>query len=321
MEEAYGIRTHYYLAENSGGAVIGILPAARVPRPLGRGQLCSLPYCDVGGPLASESPVREALLLRLHGENIGDHEVRDTAAVDTSTHESSPEHLVEGQKVRLLLNLPPSAQELFEGFKSKLRSQINKARKNGLSVRLGRSSKDVEAFYAVFSRNMRDLGSPTHSQRWFERLVVNYDKHCNIGLVELDGVIVGGGLILRNHTTMAVPWASTLRRYNHLAPNMLLYWALLESSISEGCTRFDFGRSTFGEGTYRFKAQWGAKPVSLQWQTLESAESNGKRLRWREEPVPVDSGFARSSLEYIWRHLPVAVTTPLGSRLRPYVSL
>ncbi len=29
MEQAYGIRTHYYLAENSGGAVIGILPAAR----------------------------------------------------------------------------------------------------------------------------------------------------------------------------------------------------------------------------------------------------------------------------------------------------
>jgi len=29
---------------------------------------------------------------------------------------------------------------------------------------------------------------------------------------------------------------------------------------------FDFGRSTPGEGTYKFKEQWGAEPVALHWE-------------------------------------------------------
>ncbi|MEZ5583585.1 MAG: GNAT family N-acetyltransferase [Candidatus Competibacteraceae bacterium] len=64
---------------------------------------------------------------------------------------------------------------------------------------------------------------------------------------------------------MEIPWASSLRKYNSLSPNMLLYWSVLEFACKKGYRIFDFGRSTPGEGTYRFKEQWGAKPVQLYW--------------------------------------------------------
>jgi hypothetical protein len=49
---------------------------------------------------------------------------------------------------------------------------------------------------------------------------------------------------------------------------MLLYWTKLEYACDNGNKTFDFGRSTPGEGTYRFKPQWGAKPQPLHWQYI-----------------------------------------------------
>ena len=46
---------------------------------------------------------------------------------------------------------------------------------------------------------------------------------------------------------------------------MLLYWTFLAFAADNGYGQFDFGRSTPGEGTYRFKSQWGAEPHQLYW--------------------------------------------------------
>ena len=63
-----------------------------------------------------------------------------------------------------------------------------------------------------------------------------------------------------------VPWASSIHEYNALCPNHLLYWSIIETAIAEDCAVLDFGRSTPNEGTYKFKAQWGATPVPLHWE-------------------------------------------------------
>ena len=63
-----------------------------------------------------------------------------------------------------------------------------------------------------------------------------------------------------------VPWASSVREYNALCPNHVLYWSMIQSAIADGCDTFDFGRSTPGGSTYRFKSQWGARPLPLHWE-------------------------------------------------------
>jgi hypothetical protein len=72
-------------------------------------------------------------------------------------------------------------------------------------------------------------------------------------------------LVVGDRETLEIPWASTLRAANPDSPNMLLYWKLLEYAVEAGYRRFDFGRSTPGEGTFAFKRQWGAEPVPLHW--------------------------------------------------------
>ena len=55
-------------------------------------------------------------------------------------------------------------------------------------------------------------------------------------------------------------------RTRELCPNHLLYWSIIETAIAAGCEVLDFGRSTPNEGTYKFKEQWGAEPLTLHWE-------------------------------------------------------
>ena len=41
-------------------------------------------------------------------------------------------------------------------------------------------------------------------------------------------------------------WASALRKYNRMTPNMLLYWSFMEKAIEGGAALFNFGRCTPG---------------------------------------------------------------------------
>lgn len=64
----------------------------------------------------------------------------------------------------MLLDLPESSEILMKYFKAKLRSQIKKPLKEGLKPKVG-GIELLYDFYKVFSINMRDLGSPVHSQK------------------------------------------------------------------------------------------------------------------------------------------------------------
>ena len=139
-----------------------------------------------------------------------------------------------------------------------------------------------------------------------------------IPIAEESGLIlsIGAGLVLFTDNTATIPWASTLRRYNRLAPNMLLYWSLLSHATDKGCDYFDFGRSTIGEGTYKFKQQWGARPVALNWRTVPMTEQQAAA-----DTTLNGKSSLRQTAENIWRKLPLPVTVTLGSTVRKYISL
>ena len=165
---------------------------------------------------------------------------------------------------------------------------------------------------------MRDLGSPVHAEKWFNAIIKSYDKNCLISVVYHNGQPIGGGLIIKSGSKASIPWASTLREFNRLAPNMLLYWSLLSHCADNGISIFDFGRSTFEEGTYKFKKQWGAEPYLLDWyhyprsnvvNQQEAASNNGMK-----ESI-------KAMAERVWCKLPLPLTVEIGKRIRPHISL
>lgn len=324
VSSAYGFAPKYFALQHN-SKILAVMPCVLMKTLRGRANLCSLPYCDLGGILANDNDSANELKQQVtqlaldknwgfeyrgalfeYGDKI--HSKNDDAVAHNTD-------IVDGTKVRMLYSLSEDVNAQMASFKPKLRSQIKKAIKNGVSstVLATPTANDFAAFYRVFAANMRDLGSPVHNKKWFESIFSAYGKNAFLVLVYFEEQCVGGAVVIHTDNKAVIPWASTLRDFNKLAPNMLMYWEVLSETIRRGLPNFDFGRSGYNEGTFRFKKQWGATPEVLQWQTLCDGEL-------REETTSVKSSLRRQ-VENIWQKLPLGLTTAIGPKIRKFISL
>lgn len=328
VENAYKHKGYYLLAEED-GKLRGVLPLIHMKLPFLQNQLVSLPFCDLAGPLADDPIAENRLLVEATqlGSKFGCKNIEIRTRIKQKYSVLTEPAAVNSavNKVSMLLSLPSTPEKLWNGFKSKLRSQVRKAEKNGLSFRFGKGTKDLDAFYRVFSKNMHELGSPVHAKKFIAAVLANFQKHCRMGLVFKEDLPLGCGIILFYGKTISIPWASTLREFNRLSPNMLLYWNFLHFAADNGFTLFDFGRSTPEEGTYKFKAQWGAAPVPLSWRNLLETENKKQTSNQdtsestnRTTPTPP---VAREFVERIWQKFPFWLANNIGPVLRKHISL
>src|SRR5207248_1050381 len=146
----------------------------------------------------------------------------------------------------------------------KVRNQVRKGQKNGLSAQWG-GEELLPEFYDVFSHNMRDLGTPVYGRELFRSVLRQFAGRAELCVVRA-GRAAAAGLLLHGHGVAEVPSASSLKEFKQTNANMLLYWNLLQRAVERGQGVFDFGRSTPEGGTFHFKKQWGALPEPSEWQ-------------------------------------------------------
>ncbi|MDP5130001.1 MAG: GNAT family N-acetyltransferase, partial [Paraglaciecola sp.] len=283
--------------------IVGLLPLCIMSVPLRGNKLISLPFADFCSVLADSTLIREQLLQAaialLPSYKASQLDLRESVALPNLQEPPSNTDTAGPNKVRMLVQLAESAEVLLASYKPKLRSQIKKAQKNGLTAEISDSTSALKDFYQVYSKNMHRLGSPVHNFQWFSCLTQQLaaKQAFKVVLVRSDKQVIGAGLVLHCGKQAVIPWASTVAEFNHLAPNMLLYWQIQAYLADAGFSVFDMGRSTIGEGTYRFKTQWGAQPEELCWHAYNA----------QSEAIPlsgVPSGKTRAVAEKIWRLLP-----------------
>lgn len=203
----------------------------------------------------------------------------------------------------MLLPLGEDADKLWRSFPSKLRSQIRRAQREDYYIKHG-GTELLNDWYRVFARNMRDLGTPVYSKLWFAELLRAFPNKTSLHVVYIKEKPVSAGFLIGDKSVMQIPWASTLKEYNHLSVNMLLYWHVLQFSIAQKCHWFDFGRSTRDAGTYRFKKQWGAEELPHFW---HYALPDGETL----PAINPDNPKYRLMIA-VWQRLPVWLTRIIG---------
>ena len=196
----------------------------------------------------------------------------------------------------MVLPLASTADQQFAQLDRKVRNQVRKAQKSGISMTSG-GLELLDAFYDVFATNMRDLGTPVYTKAFFREVLTAFPADARVFCANLENQTIAASIVLRDRDRMEVPWASAFAQFNSLAPNMLLYWEMLQTAVEQGCTHFDFGRCTPDAGTYRFKAQWGAVPHELCWeywlangQSLPNSESGQRALRDRHRGLAQAAG-------------------------------
>jgi FemAB-related protein (PEP-CTERM system-associated) len=286
-----------YLVARDGARIVGVLPLVFIYSLIFGRSMTSLPFPNYGGVIADSLETAQALssaAASLARERRCSHvELRHV-------QRQFPQLPCKQHKVTMKLRLEPG---IWDRLDRKVRNQIRKAQKSALTTEVG-GVELLDEFYAVFARNMRDLGTPVYDRRLFEEVLRAFPERARIHVVRLNGVAVASGIAYRTRATVEVPWASSIREHNHLCPNHLLYWSVIDRAIVEGMRELDFGRSTPNEGTYKFKEQWGAEPVALHW---EYQLLKGGAL---PNASPTNPKFELAIR--LWKKLPLSIATRVG---------
>jgi len=296
----YGLKLRMLEAVRDGN-IVGRLPLVSMRSRLFGNQLVSLPWFDALPAAAVDNEVQIDLVnqaLELAEEwQTESVQIRQFDLTNISPH-------VRTDKIVQRLHLERDPDVLWSRLKPSVRNQIRKAKKSGLVVERGGADL-AKCFFDVYSRNMRDLGTPSHSRRLFEVLLDVFASEATVYLVRHENKVVGGGLTLDNGETLEIPWASSLREYNSYCVNHAMYWRILEDACRDGYEWFSFGRSTRGSGPYRYKKQWQPDEMQLYWYFLSRSDAVAKGVA-----SPPQEKFGRASR--IWQHLPLWLSRSIG---------
>jgi FemAB-related protein (PEP-CTERM system-associated) len=303
LGDVFGHDCLYLAAREAGGGLSGILPLVRVRSALFGHYLVSMPFLNYGGPLGDDTAIAA-----LSAEAVRLAEAGGVKLLELRSRVPLPLGLpVSHRKITVVLDLPDNAEALFKTIPAKVRSQVRRPQKEGVTVRFG--PDQVDPFFAVFSRHMRDLGTPTLPRRFFRAIADEFGDDVWFGCAWLDDRPIAGGAGVVWGGEYEMTWASSLSEHNRIAPNMLVYWAFMERAIAGGLRVFNFGRCTPDGGTHRFKRQWGSRDETLHW--YQHARGAART------PSPDEGAFSWGPR--IWKRLPLGMATVLGPRIVRYI--
>lgn len=300
ITRTFGHPCYYLAAIDDRGKYQGILPLAHMRSRIFGNFLVSLPYVNYGGLLCRSDAAAAALLEdaeRLRRSCGAQYvELRHVEAL----HSGLP---TRSHKVSMVLALAQADSEQWNVFPPKLRNHIRKSQKCGCQFKYGHLEL-LDDFYEIFARNMRDLGTPVYPKSFFRHVLEAFPESTSMLSVSHEGRPIAAGLASWFRQHVEVPWASSIRGFNQLCPNHMLYWEAIRLAIERGFSKFDFGRSTPNGGTYNFKKQWGALPIGLHWQYLMNDKGQIPDLS------PANPRYRMAVRA--WQHLPVSIAKILG---------
>jgi serine/alanine adding enzyme len=306
IRESYG-QTPVYLWARRDDRVCGVLPLVRFRGGLGGRSLVSLPFLDEGGLCADDRAT--AVALWDAAREVASREKAHSIELRQRDPSGLPLES-QGSKVTVMLELAGEPEGMWKRLDPKVRNQVRKAMNSGLTA-CWCGTEGLDDFYEVYAHNMRDLGSPVHGRHFFAAILDQFAGTARLLVVRDGSRTVAGAVCMVFRETVLVPWASSLRQWRQRCPSNLLYWEVIRSACEKGLRWLDFGRSSPGSGTYRFKMQWGGQERPLHWEGIAPGarrsiiEPDAARYRW---------------IVRAWQKLPVSLTTVVGPVLRGRIS-
>jgi CelD/BcsL family acetyltransferase involved in cellulose biosynthesis len=195
-----------------------------------------------------------------------------------------------------------SSEACWKKLPKKLRWEITKARRDGIEVRLDREA--LAGFYGIYAANLRRLGTPVMTERFFSRIAGVLADRVRFFAVRDAGRLVGGMIAVDHQRARSSLYVAiepeSMRRHAGYA----LYWAAIEDCCDSSTTEvFDLGRSRAGSGTHQFKRKWPGRDDLIPYMVYGEPPNAGVRG---------EDGFAAR----LWSRLPLSLCNRLGPLLR-----
>jgi FemAB-related protein (PEP-CTERM system-associated) len=307
LERAFGFRPHYLVARRR-GRIVGVLPLCELSRPFGGSCLMSLPFAVEGGICALDAEAQrglEAAAIDLGRALETDYvELRDGA-------ESEQFQVRAASYFRFRREMTSSDDDNLARVPRKQRRMIRVGQRSGLKARIG---DDFGAFYDLYARSVRRLGTPVFPLSYFQLLRRRFGEECALLTVWHGATPVAAVLSFFFRDTVLPYYAGSRRDLPGFAANDFMYWELMRHAARRGLRRFDFGRSRAGSGAFAFKRHWGFEPEPLHYRVHCFADSELPERSLSTAPIQV--------LRRFWRYLPLWLTKlagpPIVRRMGPY---
>ena len=302
IKDNFGHNPQYITCRKPDGSLCGVFPTVHLNSRLFGSFLVSMPYFNYGGPLTSYPEAAQKMMQ--YAAEIGTS-LECTHLESRDTLQRDP-WLCKQHKITMILPLPETDEQLDQQLGTKVRAQVKRAAREDLEFVAG-GAELLPEFYRVFAHNMRDLGTPVYSRKFFASILESFPGQASLTIVRHEGEPVAAGFLLGYNDKLEIPWASSLRRANPLGANMFMYRQILRSAIERKYQYFDFGRSSKGASTHKFKKQWGALEHPLYWHYW---------LRDSGELPELNPNNPKYKLVIsAWQKLPVAVANIIGPTL------
>lgn len=294
---SYGFTPYYLYAEDCTG-ICGILPLYHVRIPLLGSSLMSSPLGVYGGAIATSTDIQTQLedvaVEQAKELSVGHLELRNVKrqregwAVNEA-YSSFQRELYADEEANLL------------AIPRKQRAEVRKGIKAELSTRVHR---DVDGFFQLYARSVRDLGSPIYPKRYFQLLLDIFSKNCGIHTVYKADQPLTTVMNFYFKDTVLPYYGGGVADARNYSAFPFMYWELMRMSAQQGYRNFDFGRSLKGSGAFSFKKNFGFKahPLNYQYQLISAKHISGA------DP----DNSAHKMLSRLWRHLPLSVANRLG---------
>ncbi len=306
IEDTYGHRPYYLMAEGDDGRICGVLPMFLVRSVSFKKRLISVPFAPYGGVCGDDAGVQDALVreaIKL-GQKSGvsycefrDRDMRNMYGGCRPT----------AYYVTDIVDLSPGMDTVWNAINKNVKRKINKGKKSGLSFNINEGRDAVLGFYDLYAVTMSRLGTPVHKASFFENIRKHFPHTVFIANVEFEGKVISSLYLLKYGNTMIYGWGASLPEYLKLSPNAYNYWCSMNFACRQGLTRFDFGRSLIDSGNYHFKEGWGAAEIPIIHHYYPPANA----------AAPPQSEYQKFAA--LWSRLPIMMARAIGPELRKYV--
>ncbi len=299
--KTYGFIPHYLVAQEN-NEIKGIFPLFFLKN---RKMLISIPFAPYGGPCADNSDIKLLFFIEI------DQMIKDKKAkyveLRLYNKENYPNTHIVDRYVTSILELEENPEITWrQKMSGYVRNRTRKAIHSNLKIDFG--VDHLSAFYNIYIKAIRDLGTPSHSFDFFKNLVAEFPQNVEILIASKGGKPIGCMFLLFFKKTITNMWSFSLKKYYHLCPNNLLYWEAIKYGFEKRYTFFDMGRSLKDTGVLRFKKQWGSQTKQLYY--MHFPYGSFKTFQYSHK----DS--KRQFFSKIWSHMPVFLTETIGPKLR-----
>jgi len=303
VEKTYKHKPIYLVAKEE-DEIKGVLPLFLMKSMFFGKKLVSVPFAPYGGACADNETVEKALIEE--GKRITKDWVSDYLELRTISESNTPGLISKSLYVTSILELEQDSAVVWnEKLKRNKRKTIAKSEKRNLSMEW---TNETNEFYKMYAHNMRDLGSPVHSNKFFKNILHELLNNSKVLTVKRDGNVLYAAFYLFYKDTVINNWSSTLEEYRKYYPTDFGIWNAIKYSCENGYKYYDFGRSQENSANLEFKMRWSAETKQLHYHYYLN---NAKDVPNITATNPKRQMFAK-----VWSKLPLGLTTTAGPLLR-----